>query len=1014
MLLLVVACHFPSAQAQSVLPTPATFYITITDSTSVAYIDTMSMPGQSFPVFTDPSINTFITPYHITSFTHPFSTSKYLSLRQIYKVSCNSPLLASQLKSNYPALFPYYEFISTPEVLTSYTPNDWQPYFSYLDYIGAREAWAKTKGDPNVIIGITDTYFDMHNPDFAGKVVRLKQTKPGDEHGTSVAGLAACATDNDIIAPSIGFNCRLDLEQGLTDSPMLAMSERPGRRVLNGSWHDGGPSAALDIPGHLVEQGVYNNIYENGTLACFAAGNGYSSGCIDPRHFIYPASLNHNFATTGVGHITPTYGADSLAQKDVHAYNIHDTEFTTQNNVRVDICAPYVALSTLGYDSSDSSKHTNNMWETSAASPLTAGAAALVFSYKPCLSPYQAEYILKKSAKDIYGVTFNQQYQFGPSRFTGRLGAGALNVDTALLIADTFECNDPSTQTLYIEGVKASHICAPGVAVGVSNPQLEVIVKNGTPGYTYTWEPLGGNTTILNSYAIPNPQIITDTGTGIAFYRVTVYDNSEIQQVASREFRIQLHTTLTSDLAMRDSYVDMLDEPNSQYDVNHDMYDIWHSPDIWNRDSADGNRVHQDPEYFSSGNPNYIYARIRNVGCAANLPDQATLQVYWTLASTGEQWQDDWDGTTQVASSGPPLLPVIPAGKHITDGSPTFPVSIPVLQPGDSVILPPIPWQPTRPQDFADTPSTVDVCILGRILESNLPNSGITSIEVPRSATNINNNNNIATRNFAVVNLGRACANCRTSGNATRVTRRVYIASSESADKIFTVQMLAQKDIERHLAGDISKYAYVSLSLGSLYDRWQAAGGRGNFATANAETKTVTYDPASSLRLEGINLHAGEHFPVDIAFTLRNGVEIPYPIKDFNLCLRQLINEGKGDEVYGAVVYNINIAATAGGRQRGAQQTTGTGIKLQTSPFYTAYPNPVSGTLNIRFSGSSRSIASILVTDITGKVVFSRENVTMLPKSIYGVKMGQFVPGTYFVHITDTSGNVSVQKISKE
>lgn len=495
-MLLLAVWHFYSAAAQSLgTPAAATFYLTITDSTSLAYIDMSSMPGQSFPVFTNPSINALINPFNITSFSRPFSTSKYLSLRQIYQVSCNSALLATQLQTNYPALFPYHQPVRHPSPLTSYTPNDWQPYLSYLDYMGAKNAWSITKGDSNVIIGITDTYFDMNNPDFAGKVVRLRQVFSGSEHGTSVAGLAAGGTDNNIIVPSIGFKCRMDLAQ-ISDGEMRDMSERPGRKVLNGSWHYGigTPTPTLDLPNFLVEQGVYNNIYENGTLPCFSAGNGHGSDCVDPRHFIYPASFNHVIATTGVGHYNPTYGSAQDGQIDVHNFNATDTEFTTQHNVRVDIAAPYIALSTLGYDPDDTSRHTNNMWETSAASPLTAGTAALVFSVNSCLTPYQVEYILKQSALDIYPVTYNQQYQFGPSRFTGRIGAGALKSDAAVLMAQSYQCNDPSTQTLYIEGVKATHICKPGIAAGLSNPTLEVIVKNGTPGYTYTWERLGDNT----------------------------------------------------------------------------------------------------------------------------------------------------------------------------------------------------------------------------------------------------------------------------------------------------------------------------------------------------------------------------------------------------------------------------------------------------------------------------------------------------------------------------------------
>ncbi len=330
-----------------------------------------------------------------------------------------------------------------------------------------------------------------------------------------------------------------------------------------------------------------------------------------------------------------------------------------------------------------------------------------------------------------------------------------------------------------------------------------------------------------------------------------------------------------------------------------------------------------------------------------------------------------------------------------------------------------VDWYPPNPKVLKGKPARLDACLLARLEEPYLADSGIkfSDVGVTRSATNINNNNNIVTRNLAFVNLGRACASCRTAagGLSGSDMHRVYIANAESHDQVFKVDMITQKDVEKHLAGDISKYIYITLNLGDLYDRWQEAGGHGNYAAINPETKTVTYDPATPLRLEGINLHAGEHFPVDLTFTLRSGVTVPFDVKDFNIYIRQLIHEGKKDDIYGVVVYNVNIAATSQGQSRGTQNTNaGIALPEALSPYYSAFPNPVSGTLSIRYSGSIKTQADFTLTDVSGKLIARKSGIMLQPGGTYQMKMGSLPAGIYILRTEDTSGNSDTRKITKE
>ncbi len=564
-------------------------------------------------------------------------------------------------------------------------------------------------------------------------------------------------------------------------------------RVTNGSWGGDRPGP-LDI--RASEQVVCDEIYEAGATAAFSAGNGWKSGSGLSYTYYYPASCDHNISVSSVGH---KFTSGTFQLQDIHEQVVTgDSVQTFQHNDRVDICSPGrdILLQTSG-----------NTWQitsgTSYSSPTVAGVAALMYSQQSCLTPYQVEYLLKKTSKDIYQQTwdgvhfYNAHYYDGISRYSSRLGAGRLQADSAVFRANPnfprgLECNDSATRTMYIDGVTLTHKCAPGTVAGLSNPQLKIgEIHNGQPNYTYLWTPINGNTCSLSSYTAASPYITSTGGapSPLVYYRLAVYDASEIQKVATVMVMVYLRTDSVSDLAMRDSYYDMLDEPNSQFNINHQHYDIWHSPDFWNRDTVDvDSLIPQNPQYFLKGYPNYLFVRVKNVGCAANVPDANTLSTYWTYGSTGEQWRADWYGYNLVKDSANNLT--LPSGGLIDSTT-----TIPVIQPGMDTIVR-IPWYPPNPRMRTGTPGLgqptgVDVCILARLLERTLPINGLFYPDTfRRSATNINNNNNIVTRNFSSVNLGKACANCRTLNNTSNNIHRVYVSNSDNEDKVFTVDMI--------------------------------------------------------------------------------------------------------------------------------------------------------------------------------------------------------------------------------
>lgn len=942
---------------------------------------------------------------------YPGSTSPFL--QQLYFLELDDPNQAENIRLYDTTVFYYLREI--PQTEYESVPNDfYQASISgcadsnyALNLIGALGAWQFTQGDSNVIIGIVDAGFQPSHREFinergTSQFYRVRDSVnhngPG-WHGTTVAAIAAGGTNNGMGLAAIGWNCRLDVSSKFSTygglKEMMAMS-RDTVRVLNGSWVIQGGKA-------LEDEMAVNEIYENGASQVYSAGDGayHSEPSSDYK---YPASYHNVLSITGVGATYDTTGGLHYRDlKDWHEQawtnNAHsDSLNTLTHNDMADLCAPGYDIDAItSYNPSDPNApfiECQGQTGNSFSAPYVAGTIGLMLSVNRMLSPYQIECILKNTAKDIYSVGTNYRY-------LGRLGKGRLRADVAVDSARRYEVNDPATQTMYVTGIDFNHLCYDPTGA-VAKPQLSVSVTNGIGTLRYEWQAFADNQVQLNNLTSGTPTVTSASGS-LFHYVVRVFDASSIMKVALREVKFHLRFPAQgSDLAMMDSYFDMLDEPNSQYEVDHYHYDIWHSPDLWVRDTSDGITEPQNPEYFTSGNPNYVYCRVRNVGCAATYRDENYVETYWTLSSTNEHWRYDWDGTTTFGG--------IPAGGRIPGGGTD---TIPALNPGDSAIIQ-IAWHPRNPALYPGNDSSLDACLLARIIETSKPDSGFYRPDTAlRSATGVTENNNIVTRNATLVNLNRLCAGCRIagagSGSGGSERHIVIVANTEDSDQEYVLQMLSLRDMYRHLSGDISPYCRITLELGDLYDRWQSGGFLGSYESKDDIAKTVTYNPAHPLRLEGIVLQANEHLPVYITFSMISGVSVPYEISDFRVFIRQLLPAtGK---VCGAVSYDINIGATPGYKH--AQTGAGPAPAVEI-PRYSVYPNPTTGMLNIRYIGTKGTTASMTISDITGAVLLRKEGVPLQANGAYQMDMKTIASGVYVLKIEDASGNSVVRKIVKE
>lgn len=296
--------------------------------------------------------------------------------------------------------------------------------------IAAPSAWNTTRGSRNIVVAVIDDGFDLTHPDLNGpsKIVFPRDfvdlddaPLPGrfDFHGTPCAGLAIGEEDGAGIvgvAPGCSF---MPIRFGLTadDELLYEMFEYTGRRadIISNSW---GP-VPVYAPIPMLLQRQLKDLRENGgprgkgCLIFFAAGN-------------YNAPLK----ATGVDSFVwrhPTQGLKETrgAILNGHAANpnvVAVSASTSQNKKAaysnwgdaVNVCAPSNNAHPLdpqirqpgqGIWTADNNnfgrRFTGEFGGTSAACPIAAGVAALVWSANPDLTAGQVQDILEETADKI-------------------------------------------------------------------------------------------------------------------------------------------------------------------------------------------------------------------------------------------------------------------------------------------------------------------------------------------------------------------------------------------------------------------------------------------------------------------------------------------------------------------------------------------------------------------------------------------------------------------------------------
>jgi len=282
----------------------------------------------------------------------------------------------------------------------------------YIDAVNAPAAWDSTTGDTTQIIGIIDTGVDWDHPDLDDNI-RINwaeyngiagvdddengfiddirgwdfvnnDNNPNDDnsHGTHVAGIAAAESNNGIGITGIAWNAKILPVKMLQSSGQGSSSDlaasidyaaNNGATVINMSLGSYGESQTVKI--------VLENAYAYAVLVAAAGNNGYK---VDPPYPpwppyapMYPACYGF---VIGVEATTSSGGLAGFSNFDPSGPAVAGNPYGHNYEIK----APGVGI----YSTFPNGNY-NSLSGTSMASPIVAGAVALMKSYNPNQSTEQ-------------------------------------------------------------------------------------------------------------------------------------------------------------------------------------------------------------------------------------------------------------------------------------------------------------------------------------------------------------------------------------------------------------------------------------------------------------------------------------------------------------------------------------------------------------------------------------------------------------------------------------------------
>jgi subtilisin family serine protease len=339
------------------------------------------------------------------------------------------------------------QFASGAVLESAGSTNQWDLYAIQMP-----NAWSVTTGATSVRVAIIDTGYDLHNPDLIGKVdasvvydlgngtIDACSVQDEDGHGSDVSGIVAADTNNATNVAGVGWNVHLlearvfpyGKNPGASTQDIAAAinwSVANGARVINMSLGSGSPDPTFEEP-------AVASAISKGVIVVAASGNGDANGNGLPI-LDYPAKdpgVISVGASAFCDQATPTSACGTLPNTLAggHEFVAHYSNYgaglslvapggdptKAQEGCTTLACIDFLQwIDNLDSTAGPFKEQVGLFAGTSQATPHVAGAAALMVSKDPALTPAQALSIVKATADNISDL---------------HMGAGRLNVLNAL------------------------------------------------------------------------------------------------------------------------------------------------------------------------------------------------------------------------------------------------------------------------------------------------------------------------------------------------------------------------------------------------------------------------------------------------------------------------------------------------------------------------------------------------------------------------------------------------------
>ena len=374
-------------------------------------------------------------------------------------------------------------------------PND--PLFDkqwYLSAIGAPAAWDIGVGTRQTVVAVLDSGVDPNHPDMVGNIwtnpgeiagngidddangyvddahgwdfvegdntpepdVSEAFTVDGVAHGTVIAGIIGAVGNNGEGVAGVSWQTQIMPLRILDDYG--SGDSGNAREAILYAVANGADVINLSFTGFDADKLLQNDIrdaYEAGVTVVAAVGNDNHGGLNLDETPVYPVCFGAEGADWVIG-VAATTAEDTKASFSNYGANC------------TDISAPGVGIFGLMYqndDWSDFPSYYEDGWAgTSVASPIVAGAVALLRSAYPTLTPSLIRTVLQLSVDPLKEKGTDA---------TGKLGPGRLNVGRAMQIAPSFASAATTQPTTPVSTISVRP---------TSSPSHNIVTASATPG----------------------------------------------------------------------------------------------------------------------------------------------------------------------------------------------------------------------------------------------------------------------------------------------------------------------------------------------------------------------------------------------------------------------------------------------------------------------------------------------------------------------------------------------------